>query len=574
MELAIPLIALGGLYISMNQPKMKPEGMSSRLPNVDIQDANYPNEYTNDSPATSQLATDNRYDGAGAYTDKYFKPQAKTTSDATYKSMTGEQVDGNYFSHNNMVPFFGGNIRARTVDANTYESVLDNYTGSGSQVLSKQERAPLFSPSDNQQWANGAPNTTDFMRSRVNPSARMANVKPFQEQQVAPGLGLGYTTEGSGGFNSGMMNREAWGEKTVDEMRVATNPKASGNMILGFEGPANSSVKRMASQGIQEKNRVERSFEMTSDRYMTTTGIEKGQTLRPVLIDKDVSRPATSASYSGGAGYGQSTAYVDGEHMPTHRIELGAVPLTAASATGKGTATESDYGIKSKMAYPNNRTENKQDKYFGAIGGAFGAAVAPLLDALRPSRKENTIGTLRPYQNARAPVAASYVFDSTDVLPTTIRETTEESKNHLNMNATQRGYAENGHQVATTARAATGDFFYSGVSGATTAKANRSTDAERNQRNNDIKSSTINGRMGNGNTNVFSGNVNMSAKPKTQLNERPLAPKGVAQSPSTANMGRVSGAQPLYQSINTDRNSPEIMDALQGNPYAIPYRVK
>ena len=576
MELAIPLIALGGLYITSNQRTQTGFTNMSRLPNVDIPDQNWPpDSRPSESEPTSKLSTVNQYDGRQAYTDKYFRPPAESTSTTKYSAISGEQVDENYFRHNNMVPFFGGNIRTRTIDAKSSESIMDNYTGAGSQILSKQERAPLFSPSENQQWANGAPNTTDFMRSRVNPSMRMANVKPFEEERVAPGLGLGFTTGGSGGFNSGLMERDAWREKTVDELRVATNPKSSGNMILDYAGPANSHIKKTAQQGIQEKNRVDTSFEFTSDRYMVTTGLEKGPMMRSIPVEKDVSRPETSASYAGGAAYGNSTIYVDGEHMPSHRMQLGAVPFTAAGANGKGSPTDSDYGIKGKMAYPNNRSSNVQDKYFGAVGGAFGAAVAPLLDALRPSRKENTIGNLRPYQNAKSSVAATYLFDPTQLAAKTIRETTENSKFHMNINANQRGggYATSDHQQASTARATTGDFYYAGGSSASNAKEMRSYGAELNQRNNDVKSSTIDGRMGNGNTNVFSGTVNMAAKQKDAYlaNNRPLTQKGAAQSPSVDQIGRVSGAVPLYQTIQMDRNAPDIMSALQGNPYAIAY---
>jgi hypothetical protein len=572
MELAIPLLAMGGLYIATNQEKKIQSGFAnmSRLPNVDIPDQNFNNAF--ESERTSKLSTTNQYDGNRAYTDKYFAPPAQSTNTTKYSSITGEQVDENYFRHNNMVPFFGGNIRTRTIDAKASESIMDNYTGAGSQILSKQERAPLFSPSENQQWANGAPNTTDFMRSRVNPSMRMANVNPFEEERVAPGLGR---NGGSDGFNSGLMERDTWREKTVDELRVVTNPKSSGNMILDYAGPANSHIKRTAEQGIQEKNRVDTSFEFTSDRYLTTTGIEKGPTMRSLHIERDMARPETTASYAGVAAHGNSTIYVDGEHMPSHRMQLGPVPFTAAGANGKSSPTESDYGFKSKMAYPNNRSSNVQDKYFGAVGGAFGAAVAPLLDALRPSRKENTINSLRPYQNAKSSVAATYLFDPTQLAPTTIRETTENSKFHMNINANQRGggYATAEYQPANTARATTDDFYYTGGSSATNAKEMRRYDAEENQRNNDVKSSTINSRMGNGNTNMFSGNVNMAAKHKDAhlINNRPLVQKGAAQSPSVDQIGRVSGAVPLYQTIQMDRNTPDIRNALQGNPYAIPY---
>ncbi|NDC83616.1 hypothetical protein EB093_08165 [bacterium] len=303
---------MGGLYIATNQQNTVQSGFTnmSRLPNVDIPDQNFPDLRPSESEPTSKLSTVNQYDGRRAYTDKFFAPPVESTNTTKYNSITGEQVDENYFRHNNMVPFFGGNIRTRAIDAKSSESILDNYIGAGSQIQSKQERAPLFSPSENQQWANGAPNTTDFMRSRVNPSMRMANVKPFEEERVAPGLGLGFTTAGSGGFNSGLMERDAWREKTVDELRVATNPKSSGNMILDYAGPANSHIKRTAEQGIQEKNRVDTTFEFTSDRYFTTTGIEKGPTMRAFHTERDMARPETTTSYAGVASHGNSTIYV------------------------------------------------------------------------------------------------------------------------------------------------------------------------------------------------------------------------------------------------------------------------
>ena len=196
----------------------------------------------------------------------------------------------------------------------------------------------------------------------------------------------------------------------------------------------------MGRQGIQEKNRPDTSFEMTEDRYLTTTGAQKGQTMRSVHIDKDVSRPDTAVEYSGSAGYHTSSLYVDGEHMPTHKQQLDGPAFTPAGARNGGSATVSDYGIKSKKAYPNNRTTTTSDKYFGAVGGAFGAAVAPLLDVLRPSKKENTVGSLRPYQKAKASVASSYVYDPKQhAAPTHFRVHTRFHSNHQCPRHTQEG---------------------------------------------------------------------------------------------------------------------------------------
>ena len=592
MELAIPAFALGAMYVINNQSKNKgtKESFSnhSQLPNIDVPNRNYPSEYpviSSELDQTSELSTTNRFDNAGGvYTDKYFNGNLTTTKsdfEVPYYSLTGDRVGGDYFQHNNMVPFFGSNIRTQNLTSRTNESILDNYSGAGSQTIVKKEVAPLFAPSDNVQWGFGAPNQSDFIQSRINPSMRMANVKPFAEESVAPGLGLGYTTQGSDGFNSGMMMREAWTDRNVDELRVDNKPKPGGFSLYGHEGPANSHIKTNATReqmGVMERHLPDKTFEMGQDRLFTTTGARKGETLRSVPIEKYVSRPETSVSYSGVAGYQNSSKYITGEYMPSHNQQLGEVPFGVANAQGRNTATESDYGIKSKMAYPNNRSANKQDAYFGLVSGGLGAAVAPLLDILRPSRKENVVGTLRPYQNPGTTVPQSYIFNPADRPATTIRETTENSKFHLNVNSNQLGgaYQVTQHQPSQTYRQETGDFYYSGVAsaGAGTRQLT-SYDAGYNQRNNDIKSSTIKGYMVQGNMSLLNGDVNMRQVSRDEYlkNNRPVSGTMPYLSPDTSTMGSASGnVNSLYSNIQLDRNTPDIVDMLKSNPYVVDYR--
>ena len=149
MEAIVPLFALGSLYMvnEKQKQKNKKEGFnSSGLSNVSIPDKNYNNEVenilSNETDNTTKLGTVNNYDGAsGAYTDKYFDNNNNNYSSGPsgqYKTLGGEYVDSSYFKHNNMVPFFGGNMRNAVVDENTSEAVLDNYTGAGSQDIIKQ----------------------------------------------------------------------------------------------------------------------------------------------------------------------------------------------------------------------------------------------------------------------------------------------------------------------------------------------------------------------------------------------------------------------------------------------------
>jgi len=583
MELAIPGIALGLMYIMKGQSNNSSEHEESfanqnALPNTDIPNRNYPDEYpiqVEEIDRTSALSTVNKFENGGSvYTDKYFnanmvtKREQVSNEQTEFYSLTGEKVAGSYFSHNNMVPFFGAKMRTQNAGANANEGILDNYTGSGSQTISKKEQAPLFAPNDNQNWATGAPNMNDFYQSRVNKSMRMANTKPFEEERVAPGLGLGYTNNGAHGFNSGMMARESWMPKTADDLRVATNPKSSGHVLLGHEGPAYSSIKNIATteqMGIMEKNRPE------------TTGAVKGEMLHSIPIDRHVTRPETTVSYSGAAGSQNPSTYVPGEYMPSHNVELGAVPIAGANANGRNHATDADYGIKSKKAYPNNRTSNTQTGYFGMVGSSIGAVVAPLLDALRPSRKQNVIGNLRPYQNPGTTVPSSYIFNPADRPSTTIRETTENSKNHLNVNANQLGgaYKVTDQQAYETNRQSTSTQYVGGAGAGDGTRQMKSYEAGYNQRNNDIKASTIDGYMVKGNMNMLNSNINMREKTRDDSlrNTRAIAGTMPYQSPDVGNMGRLAGGDnSLYANIHMDRNTPDIMDTLKQNPYVVNYK--
>ena len=600
MELAIPSLAIGLLWVATQKNK-KENFSGSKLPNVDIPNTNYPGEYPVTSPEldqTSELSTNNRYDnGDGTYTDKFFNTNMnKTSFPATtangpspqYYSLTGEKVSADYFQHTNMQPFFGSNSRAQFTDGNATEGLLDSYSGAGSQIMTKREVSPLFAPHENLQWAHGAPNRSDFFQSRVNPSSRMANVKPFEEERVAPGIGLGAGTQGAAGYNSGMLARELWMDKTADQLRVDNKPKATGFSLLGHEGPADSHIKQIATReqmGVMEKNRPETGFAWdTRDgggdigRLMPGSAGERGQTMRAIPIERAQSRPETAISYTGVAGGMNEASYIPGEYMPTHMQQLGEVPMAVANAGGRGYANDGDYGVQSQKAYPNNRTVGQNnDGYFGIVGGGMGAVIAPLLDILRPNRKSNVIGTLRPYQNPSSTVKQSYLFNPADRPATTIRETTENGKGHLIVSPQQTGaYQVTDQQVAYTNRNEIGNFGYVGGSSAgERGRQMTSYEANYNQRNNDLKSSTIEGYMVQGNMKLMNGDINMRQVGRDSMlkNERAAIGTMRGQSPDMNNMGQSAGSSnKLYSTLQMDRNTPDITSMLKSNPYVVDYR--
>jgi hypothetical protein len=594
MELAIPALALGALYLVTKQPSSassREEGYEGILPNTDIPDANFPEDrgiVNVETDLTSRLSTVNKYDTPKAYTDKYFDPASiaqmnrdlgnfnGASTNPVYTSLTGDKVASDYYQHNNMVPFFGSTLRTRIVNENANEGLLDSMQGAGSQYLSKTERAPLFSPAENLQWAHGMPNFTDFEQSRVNPSNKISNVKPFEEIRVRPGLGRGDAESESLGFNSGMMAREMWMPKTADQLRVSNNPKASGINMLGHEGPAVSLVTNRGYHAPVEKNRPDRVTELDQTRYFATVGASGGaSTLRGMPLDRaEENRATATMSYVGAAGRNDTDGhYVEGEYMPTHRNQLGDVPLGPVSGASRTDIYDADYGAKSATKYTNNRSTANVDDYFGIVGSALGAVVAPLLDVLRPSKRQNTVGTLRPYQNPESTVKNSYLMNPGDRPAPTIRETTERSNGHMFINSGQdrTAYMVTKPMDIYTNRRDT-SVQYSGTAGSALAKDPRPYDAEYRQRNNDNKSSTIDGRMVPGNMSLLQTDVNVRSKMGMEsdlANRRQNTPTLPYVTPGTSQMGQMRGQQQLYGGSGLDRSDVYVLSALKSNPYAM-----
>ena len=157
--------------------------------------------------------------------------------------------------------------------------------------------------------------------------------------------------------------------------------------------------------------------------------------------------------------------------------------------------------------------------------------------------------------------------------PTTIRETTENSKMHMTINANQNGgaYLVTTHGELVNQRDTTTDFYYAGIAEAgSQSQLPRTYDAEYNQRNNDIKSSTIDGRMVPGHMDLFNNQVNMTQKHQETMlqNNRPVTGT-FYQTPSMDGVGILQGSSnlDLYQGQQLDRNNGDILHQLKGNPY-------
>ena len=144
MELAIPLVALGGMYVISNQTSQNntsthrpnPKKVSFQepvkesfetagryrnyLPNVEIPPENFPvtnrkelvntvQEYVNPNTATD------RYFDQNAYENRSNAGKSTGNNPQQIYSLTGNYLDSQQFKHNNMVPFYGGKIKGYTL---------------------------------------------------------------------------------------------------------------------------------------------------------------------------------------------------------------------------------------------------------------------------------------------------------------------------------------------------------------------------------------------------------------------------------------------------------------------------
>ena len=216
----------------------------------------------------------------------------------TFTSLTGEKMTSDELQHNNMVHFYGTTQPGRHFNEGTSDSRLDNMVGSASTGIHKTAQPPLFKPQNNLQWANGAPNNTDFIRSRMNQSIKKHHENAWVSENVGPGLTKQYDIEGTHGFNSSLMSREQWQPKTVDDLRVINNPKQTFGLDK-HKGPAHSAVKNISEHSKVNKNRPDTHFNHGPARYFTSNVIHNPTNQPESLIASQSTNRSTTHAVHG-----------------------------------------------------------------------------------------------------------------------------------------------------------------------------------------------------------------------------------------------------------------------------------
>ena len=363
--------------------------------------------------------------------------------------------------------------------------------------------------------------------------------------------------------------------KDVDELRVKTNPKNTYDLV-GHEGPAHHFNKHISDQshiGKIEKHLPDKFYENTSDRWFTTTGIEKAATTRSKIDMRQVNRADTSRDYTGiASGQIDGVNYHNTHYEESKNNVYGSPNIGIANAEGNSMAQSNDYSKESYKSYITNRDSHSESHMFGNISTAVNAAIAPLMDILRPSKKENTIGNSRLCGNVQTNVEKSYYANYNDKPRVTNRQM--DTANTQPQGYVERqnngAYMNTNHQAAYGARSETSRF-YTGVGGSVH-KEVVPYDSAYSFETNPYKEESLAGRTPNGNTNMLNHNVNLNvAKSENDRNNnRMWVPNsGSAAPPSKQTHGNTD--MPAYTPTSTQMNEaridPGLLDAFKANPY-------
>ena len=520
-------------------------------------------------------------------------------------SLTGNQIDPNEFTHNNMQPFFGGGVK-QNLDEFSTRGTFENFTGTVDNYQKKQEQTPLFQPQKNMSNVYGAQNLDGYMLDRYYISNIRSNESPIQQVYVGPGLNQGYTNEPSGGFQQADTLDYVM-PKTTDEIRVKTNPKIS------YYGRVNSGQKiaKPGKIGTVYKNQPDTFYVQQPDRYFTTTGQIIAPEQRPCIVTKYTNRKTTELmTRKGSAAPTHGTvAQVRSKYKVSNKVTYKYDDPIDSNKTGQWSILDlfsgdkkhvnDDYGKKTirlrnnkklpsnnKNIVMNYQSQNKSTpsrptqkvrvpKKYGTIkngretgnfNGAKKGAVYDPNDIARPTIKETNIDNYYR-SNVGVSTKGNVVYDPNDIARTTIKETNIDNNFRSNVSVNTKGnvvYDPNDIARTTIKETNIDNNFRSNVSVNT--KGNVVYDP------NDIARTTIketnidNKRSGNINSQANKNYIRNKNKAKRTVKQTTMLQDSLGLASEIRNDGhtikqvQVPGTQRMTTSVNYvgDANGPEL----------------
>ena len=344
--------------------------------------------------------------------------------------LTGNPLD---MSHNNMVPFFGGSVKQNINSTNAHQHTLERHTGVEKYAIQKKETEPMFMPTKSMSFVHGTPNTLDSQVDRYIPSYKKRNELPTEKIMVGPGINKGYTSQPSGGFQQGD-TRDFVLPKTVDDLRVLTNPKISykGRVVSGKHY-----VNNRGSIPNLKQRKPDRFYKNSPARYNTTVGANTKATVHPKPILRKTNKRHID-SYIGNAGNQErERETIRPEVRKSKKVSFKHDGPRNAGAEGFWSNGDiADYGKKGVDLGTNQRDITGVRSHITNITKIVKELVAPIQDLIAPTKKEKHIhnnrisGNVQVVGNEQLPA-----YDPNDIPLTTIKETNIHDNRTGNMQA-------------------------------------------------------------------------------------------------------------------------------------------
>jgi len=412
-------------------------------------------DYVN-SPSVSFSSTSNQSTKQGS-----FQPQE--TQNFMGYSLSGEPINTNTFTHNNMTPFFGSHVR-QNMDEYSTSTIVQNYTGQDNYYTQKAEMQTMFQPEHGVGNPYGTSNLAGYQRNRYIPSNKRTNEAPTEKVYVGPGLNKGYVSTPSGGFHQAD-TRNYMLPKNVDELRVKTNPKLSYHIPV----IAGSKPEKRGNLGQVNKNRPDTYAEWTPDRYFITTGDRVKPTQHAEVVLKHSNRTTTDirrAMGPAGPKNGHSESSRRSQIRVSNKEQYTPGCPRGANVQGQWTIPENEPIIenyvpmkpcssetfsslhqqtrmKNKPIYENDpRLQRTSLHDYGRGGMQLQTNVreqtschpvsnmtgnehnyVPITSELRSTRKQNVVGNTRWVSNVQMPNSKPIAWDPNDTPDVTMKET-------------------------------------------------------------------------------------------------------------------------------------------------------
>jgi hypothetical protein len=407
--------------------------------------------------------------------------------------------------------------------------------------------------------------------------------------RVAPGIQQGFTSYGSGGFQQFELGDVMRQRKSIDELRVESNPR------ITYEGtiiPGKSLALQRADLGETRKYRPDTFFlNEEGERNFVTAGENTKQRERPAQVMKFQTREETSAETVGPATSAdfKATYTIPSHRAPLVRQQDGYGYRNAdASAYGASNpdAANNDFGKSGVELLTNQRnvtSERGQGLNLKPAGTPSALTVYDPNYLARTTIRESTgANDFIGIAGIASAAQKLTVYDPTDIARITTRNTLAEPDTALNV--TRAGVPGSATlQFPDGVRNTTKSFLsahsaYTGVAGLGNAKGEQVYDFAYNMHKNPMKEIVSQGRKpiaGNGLLSLFNGedSVNMTYRriDSDSFNDRKNTVDRVVGPPiGTEAIGVQRPRDILKLDVSRDRNIHEILDSLNDNPYALP----